>query len=293
MQRTCLTAILILSQYVYGWSETTYLMNTTDYLGGPIVEVVYPTAAVTPMSTSVAIVNTSLLVESGYITIPITVSNLFVESGAPIYSITAPWMPDKPTPTTPTATTSIGTRYYGPALVSNPTTCTKTQFTYTAIHSVYIPTELAAQATESVNAAYITSFGGDYSTDLGGQELQTMYSVVYFRAQALGGLLPIDQAEQHYLTECVDPRRYLCAQDNTLWPAIVAATGGCPVPTTSVTYPPFMYPWKTSSSAAGSSETQAIATAPAKKNSGLRTQNETSKWSGVVVILLTVFLLTL
>ncbi|KAH6714594.1 hypothetical protein BKA61DRAFT_605546 [Leptodontidium sp. MPI-SDFR-AT-0119] len=135
--------------------------------------------------------------------------------------------------TSPTST--IDTSYYAPLVISAPSSCMKTSFLYTTSRTIYArsigedrSTELVDQATESSEALFITTYIYTLSTNLGGQAVTTTRCDVYLSDGAVVGLQTTDEA--YYLSQCVDPRRYLCTSTSTV------ASGSCP--TTGGVYPP-------------------------------------------------------
>lgn len=115
-----------------------------------------------------------------------------------------------PNPDT-TSTSSIQTHYYVPATVSNPTSCTKTKFTYTDSIGVKLPTYLTTQVPDSSLVEHMTTYVSTISTNLGGQAVTTSRCDVYFKS----GAVPVIEGDigvdgDYYLSQCVDPRREVC-----------------------------------------------------------------------------------
>ncbi|PKX96562.1 uncharacterized protein P174DRAFT_417586 [Aspergillus novofumigatus IBT 16806] len=167
------------------WTVTQHLIVrniTTGILPDYIVEsTVYPTASVSPISTS-----TNVRVE--YL---VATQNGF---GRAVINVTTSYLmlPTEPTnlpiltvPPTTTARPSIKTNYYIPVTVSNPQTCTLTDFTYTDTIGISVPSSLVPRATESDLALLVTTYESTISTNLGGQPVTTSICDVYFKSDAV------------------------------------------------------------------------------------------------------------
>ncbi len=116
----------------------------------------------------------------------------------------------KECPTTPIpkpTTSTVSTRYFAPLTIEQPSSCTKTSFSYTSSQQVFPanlqPTSLLAEATESAQAWFITTYVVTISTNRGGQAVTTSLVDVYLSANAVQGILPLSQSS--LLNECVDP----------------------------------------------------------------------------------------
>ncbi|KAH7187589.1 hypothetical protein DER44DRAFT_890543 [Fusarium oxysporum] len=132
----------------------------------------------------------------------------------------------------PRTESSIETHYYAKAVVSNPSSCTKTKFTYTDSIGVSLPDSLTDQATDSSLVELVTTYVSTISTNLGGQAVTTSRCDVYFNAKAVPvGYPDIGIDGESLLSECVDPRRSHCTEDGENDAATGA--GGCKGP-----YPP-------------------------------------------------------
>ncbi|KAJ4075652.1 hypothetical protein NW760_015411 [Fusarium oxysporum] len=132
----------------------------------------------------------------------------------------------------PRTESSIETHYYAKAVVSNPSSCTKTKFTYTDSIGVSLPDSLTDQATDSSLVELVTTYVSTISTNLGGQAVTTSRCDVYFNAEAVPvGYPDIGIDGESLLSECVDPRRSHCTEDGENDAATGA--GGCKGP-----YPP-------------------------------------------------------
>ncbi len=116
------------------------------------------------------------------------------------------------------ATQTIGaaltTTYYAPVIMSNPVSCTRTNFAHTTAESIFlhldgssaIPTP-AEQATQTAQALFVITSVSTLSTNLGGREVTTSICKVYLRYGAIIGLNPSAQVQLEY----VDPRSYDCS----------------------------------------------------------------------------------
>lgn len=120
-----------------------------------------------------------------------------------------------------TASPTITTRYYVPVTLSNPTSCTKTTFTYTDSVGVVLPDSLTAQATDSSLATYVTTYVSTISTNLGGQAVTTSRCDVYLNSEAVPSATI---GNNGYITECVDPRRSTCSAGQN---QKATGSGGC------------------------------------------------------------------
>ena len=225
---------------VAGWTYTDYYTTTTGLFleGDQTIKTVTSTynIKVIPMgSVTVTFTNISTALASdeyGSLTYPITVTQLFVSPNASVCSAN-PW--DCTSSQTTSSTPTIDTSYYAPLVISAPSSCTKTSFLYTtsqAIRPTSIgddeSTDLVDQATESSEAIFITTYIYTLSTNLGGQAVTTTRCDAYLSDGAVLGLESASEA--YYLSQCVDPRRYLCTTTSTV------ASGACPV--TGGVYPP-------------------------------------------------------
>jgi hypothetical protein len=195
---------------------------------------VYPTASVSATSTNTS----TTLVTGGFDitdTYPLTVTDLFYPPGASVCVSTG----FKECSSTPTYIVrgSITTNYYVPFVVSNPSSCTKTSFLYTTSQTVYVQSMIDSipnvvdQATGSAEALFVTTYVSTLSTNLGGQAVTTSICDVYLKGGEVLGLIPGDEA--YPLSQCVDPRVYLCSA-NSAERAIPKAT----CQTTGQVYPP-------------------------------------------------------
>ncbi|KAJ5168867.1 uncharacterized protein N7482_004461 [Penicillium canariense] len=149
---------------------------------------------------------------------------------------------------TQTASPTIITNYYVPVTLSNPTSCTKTKFTYTDSITVALPDSLTAQATDSSLATYVTTYVSTISTNLGGQAVTTSRCDVYLNDKAVPSVTIFSNA---YLTECVDPRRSTCSVGEN---QKATGSGGC-----NGVYPP---------TSTGASDSTSTSTAEASAKTG-------------------------
>lgn len=142
-----------------------------------------------------------------------------------------------------TASPTITTHYYAPVTLSNPTSCTKTTFSYTDSVDVDLPDTLTAQATDSSLATYVTTYVSTIRTDLGGQAVTTSRCDVYLNSKAIPSATIFNDG---FLTECVDPRRATCSAGEN---QKATGSGGC-----NGIYPPTGASNPTSKSTAGGAE---------------------------------------
>ncbi|KAL2847549.1 hypothetical protein BJY01DRAFT_164981 [Aspergillus pseudoustus] len=209
---------VIIRPALAGWDATEYLIvrNITTGLVPDYVEssTVYPTGPVTPTSTSAATGTGYVPVtdDNGYmLELITTTSYLFLPTDAtdlPIATTTAESgiVEDGET------TTSITTKYYMPLTVSNPESCTLTDFTYTeALGLEFTKPWMRERATESDLALLVTTYESVISTNLGGQPVTTSRCDVYLKSDAI----PVEDPNDEYkfdglLSECVDPRPSVC-----------------------------------------------------------------------------------
>ncbi|KAH8705482.1 hypothetical protein BGW36DRAFT_435343 [Talaromyces proteolyticus] len=123
---------------------------------------------------------------------------------------------------TATASPTIESYYYAPVTLSNPASCTQTTFTYTDSVAISLPDTYVAQATATSIATYVTTYVSTISTNLGGQAVTTSRCDVYFNSEAIPSAEILDA--DHYLTECVDPRRSTCSAGEN---QEATGSGGC------------------------------------------------------------------
>jgi hypothetical protein len=134
-------------------------------------------------------------------------------------------------PTT-SASPSIQTNYYIPVTVSNPQTCTLTDFTYTDTVGIMLPSSLVPRATESDLALLVTTYESTIRTNLGGQPVTTSICDVYFKSDAVPVTVDgIGIDPRGLLSECVDPREHMCNEPGQN--SAATGSGGCVGP-----YPP-------------------------------------------------------
>lgn len=220
----------VLINAAISWEVTYYATLTTsdfDFISvATLTQTVFPTAPVTPISTATYVDQSQeLAVYQAPGGVPINVTTKYLI----LPNTSLPLWTGQYAPTTSTiAHTNIETNYYAPVTVSNPSTCTKTTFTYTDSISIFVPDNLTPQATDPTVAAFVSSYVVTAGTDLGGQAITTTQCDVYLNSQAAPSIDPYPWDK--YLDECVDPRHYICTSGGN-----IAATGtaGC-----QGTYPP-------------------------------------------------------
>ncbi|KAJ5111442.1 hypothetical protein N7532_001977 [Penicillium argentinense] len=229
--KTLLPLLTLIFQPAFGaWAVTQYVIvrNITTGLIPDYVEssTVFPTASVSPISTSTTVAHEYLYPTqngNGVATISVTTSYLML----PTEPADLPVVTESPTPT---ETHSIKTNYYIPVTVSNPESCTMTDFTYTDTIGISLSSALASGATDTRLALFVTTYESTISTNLGGQPVTTAVCDVYFKSNAF----PVDDfrvEDDHLLSECVDPRRHVCTELGQN--SAATGSGGCDGP-----YPP-------------------------------------------------------
>ncbi|CEL03937.1 hypothetical protein ASPCAL05073 [Aspergillus calidoustus] len=223
---TLVTFLAIIARPVLAsWAVTHHVIIrniTTGILPDYIVEsTVYPTASVFPTSTSIAVWTDYLPATQnglGRAVINVTTSYLIL----PTKPTNLPVLTDPPT----ASATPIETNYYIPVTVSNPESCTLTDFTYTDTIGIRVPTPLAARATGSDLALLVTTYESTISTNLGGQPVTTLVCDVYLKS---GAVPVVDGDLEVYgaglLSECVDPREHLCTSPGQN--SAATGSGGC------------------------------------------------------------------
>lgn len=177
----------------------------------------------------------------------ITVTTWYLAPDASACSSTLYQTNCNPSPTLSLGTPAITTRYFVPLVVQNPSSCTKTSFSYTSSTTVNPrnpPGSLYLQAAESAEAVFVTTYVVTLSTDLGGQPVTTTYVDAYLSSGAVLSLTPVDPIAS-YLSECVDPSSYLCSASYTVteylgctfgpttYSPTAPSTGGSLVPSTN------------------------------------------------------------
>ncbi|KAI9148073.1 hypothetical protein HJFPF1_11895 [Paramyrothecium foliicola] len=214
-----LSAAWEVSSYLVVTSVTTgllpdYNVTETVTLTGPLT--------ITPIATSTVYRTTYF---------PVTKSG----AGAAVVNVTTkefrlPTSVDLPTapsdaPDSELPEPTIVTAFYVPAIVTNPSTCTLTQFSYTESIGIGIPTQFREQATNPDLVELVTTYISTISTNLGGQAVTTSRCDVYFKSDAIpvieGG---IRFNGNRYITECVDPRPTLCTGEGE---TVGTGTLGC------------------------------------------------------------------
>lgn len=219
------------------WVVTEYVIVrniTTGILPDYIEEsTVYPTASVSPTSTSTYVwTDYFLATQNGYgrAVVNVTTSSLML----PTEPTDLPVLTKAPTTTT---RPSIKTNYYIPVTVSNPESCTLTDFTYTDTIGIEVPSLLTSRATMSDLALLVTTYESTISTNLGGQAVTTSICDVYLKSDAvpvIDGDISVDNKD--LLSECVDPRAQVCTEPGQN--SAATGSGGCvgPYPPTAVSH---------------------------------------------------------
>jgi hypothetical protein len=256
-----------------GWTYTEYLTTypSTDQLFGTtkiITQRVTPTGNVSPTSTNITTTSAEVGF-AGYIaSFNVTVTDLFVGSNALVCALEG--FAATCSPVTTTASNSIQTTWWAPVTITNPPTCTDTSFVYTTsskdtlftlggvLFDTSTLTTLFDQATQTGpggEALFVTTYVSTISVDLGGQPVTTTNCHVYLKSGVLDGLGP-DLGERSYLSQCVDPRRYLCGSQSV-------GIGGCGTDWVGT------YPQTVTASASASSSVVGLASTSAAKTNGI------------------------
>ncbi|KAH6716721.1 hypothetical protein BKA61DRAFT_600306 [Leptodontidium sp. MPI-SDFR-AT-0119] len=221
---------LLLADRAAAWSLTNYFTTsiTSVWTGGTVSSTytlsipVSPTGSVSATSSNITTSSASdVLFYLGPATetliYEITVTNLFLPTNAPVcvpsysFYVTTGYCSTSSTSST-TASPTITTRYFVPVIISNPSSCTQTSFSYTSSQDVdlsYLPSIVRTQATEPSEALFITTYVVTMSTNLGGQAVTTSVCDVYLNSDAVTGALPAVEAS--YLSQCVDPSKFRCS----------------------------------------------------------------------------------
>jgi hypothetical protein len=213
------------------WTYTEYVMTTkVPYGFGETQTVtVVPTSSVSATSTNITTSAGTLGTDGDGVFYNITVTDLWLGPSAAVCQV------NNATCLGPqaanTATPSIATTYYAPYTVTNLPSCTQTSFSYTSSISAAFGLNLGAdywfpglyseysKGGNSDEAVAVTTYISTISIDLGGQAVTTSRCDVYLKSDALKGVSL--QVEEIYLTECVDPRRFMCSEHTLL------TSGGC------------------------------------------------------------------
>lgn len=215
-----LFAFLLSPSLVAAWQLTNYynvsrlVYGTTTFANTVQVTPIGSVSATSSNVTTTSIYASHLLDFNYQVTYVYTLTNIFVDPAGS-------WcVPDgfghgtrdcsktSSTRTTPTALT----RYFAPVVITPPSSCTKTSFSYTSSQQVTptaLPSGMGSQATDSSEALYITTYVVTLSTDKGGQAVTTSVVDVYLSSDAVQGVQPVDQSA--YLSQCIDPSSVLCA----------------------------------------------------------------------------------
>jgi len=216
----CLLLLFHLFSTVSAWTATQYARIRP----GPseTLTLLSPAGAVSPTATS----TTTRTMSAGIgVSITVTFTYLLLPPDAPASAclFTHLGVCSETAPTTrATGSAAINTLVFAPVVIQNPTSCTRTSFSYTT--SVLIPTGtlsayFGTQVTESAQAMLVTTRVVTVSTNLGGQEVLTTEADVYLSASALG-LVPEEVSgyfrRSALLNQCVDPSPFICDPKSTL-----------------------------------------------------------------------------
>lgn len=221
-----LSALLVLIIHLRSavcWTYTEYLIVLpTSNLGfqtTPYTATVSPTGSVAPTSTSITTTQTEISVGTYYVELNVTVTNLYLSTDAPVCTPSDYQFRSCPSSaTTKTSSSTIQTNVWAAVIISNPSTCTQTSFTYTTsseaslVERSYSFPGIFDQATEMGShgeALFVTTYISTISTDLGGQAVTTTRCDIWLKSDAFNYIPPASK-EFSLLTQCVDPRRYLC-----------------------------------------------------------------------------------
>lgn len=238
--------LLLVVPHVAAWTVTNYLFTSESLWPGEstsstLTTTVLPTGSVTPISTNVS---TTVYAETPLGAIGtngkyiVTVTDLYL---APNASACTNFDEDLQTTCkapsySALATQAITTRYFAPVLIQNPSSCTKTSFSYTSSTAVYpmynMPSLIFEEATASSEALFVTTYVVTLSTDLGGQAVTTTYADVYLDASAVVNITVLDPTAS-FLSQCIDPSSALCGTV----PVTVTDVQSCEIGV-PITYPP-------------------------------------------------------
>jgi hypothetical protein len=239
-----LGAVLLFVGLAEAWEMTSYYNYSTEVFGGTVtlsalIDVV-PTGPVTGTSSDV---KTTTFLDPDYgFTYIYTLTSLFLEP-------TGSWCASQNrgygntkictgtigllAPPIPTLNPLLKTRYFAPILITQPSSCAKTSFSYTSSIQIYpteLPGSMATEATIGGEAVFITTHIAVASTNLGGQIITATAIDVFLKSGALQGVTAVSQAS--YLSQCVDPSSFMCSFTLTPSPLFF----GCgPTP---IVYPP-------------------------------------------------------
>jgi hypothetical protein len=228
---TLLLLCALASSAKASWTYTQYLSTTTITPGfTPVAKTVtvWPTGTVSATSTNITTITTSNPILNQEVNLTATITSLWLAPDASACAYTGPNFVDSATCavsfTSVNSATSTG--IYIPYTVTNPPSCSKTSFSY--VTSTYGPTGYIQQedvlyvgyiyrtfwnqitVTGSAGEAlFVTTYVSTISTDLGGQPVTTTNEDIWMKTDAFPGLTAVG-SEEYYLTQCVDPRRFLC-----------------------------------------------------------------------------------
>lgn len=211
------------------WTYTEYVSVVTtqgfDLATTTNAITVSPTGPVSPTSKNVTTLSTAFNLGGlalGYFNL--TVTDLYLGPNASVctpsnYAFTCSASTTTTTSYNPFDTISTG--FWIPVTLSQPSTCTQTSFTYTTssfnileLYGDY--TEFPTLLDEALNtgtggeALFVTTYVSTLGFNLGGQAHTSTYCEIWLKNGALASIPP-NNDEAYYLTNCVDPRRYLCS----------------------------------------------------------------------------------
>jgi hypothetical protein len=180
---------------------------------------VFPTGSVSATSSETATEQYTGFLGNEYITIDVTVTRIYLASGS---AAACTFSPCKSTRTD--SSEDIDTTVFAPVVVTNAASCTQTSYRYTTSSSGTLsPVMLNSmpgvldQATDTGAAGpalAVTTYVVTVSTNLGGQAVTTRRCDVFLKPDQARGLT-VGRDESDLVTECVDPRHYLCPSAKT------------------------------------------------------------------------------
>jgi hypothetical protein len=225
-----LLVLILYASNVAGWTYTEYLTVVTtegfDLQTTTTAVTVSPTGPVSPTKTEITTAATGIYYGAQYGVFNITVTDLYLGPGASVCTPSNFQFTCSPSTTASMlagAFNTIETSVWAAVTISNPSTCTQTSFTYTTSspgilenlgEQVQFPTIFneAADTGSNGEGLFVTTYISTVSVDLGGQPITTTRCDIWLKNGALESIAP-NESEQLYLSNCVDPRRYLCSDD--------------------------------------------------------------------------------
>jgi len=207
------------------WTETQYLSPFSDRVMGTTSSMpVYPTGSVSVTSSTV--ITTKQTARFGFraITADLTLTRMYMPTGsAPVCSQIFGCLSTE-------TTGSITTNIFAPVTIANDPTCTLTSYSYVTSSSGTLGNAFLSnaglentfpsmfrQATETGDgkpALFVTTYVSTISTNLGGQAVTTTRCDVFLKPDQITGVTPI-ATESALVSQCVDPRRFLCPAPTT------------------------------------------------------------------------------